>query len=265
LLDGQGQRNAYAMSPVLGPDGRFHLVWMWRDSPDCSTNNSLSYARSPDMIHWERCDGTPLSLPITLKTGEVIDAAPAKQGLINMTFNLGFDAGNRPVVVYHRYDAQGKSQAFAARPTADAAKWKISQISDWDFRWDFSGGGSITAEVTLGAATLQTDKSLLVDFSTIHKVGAGRWRLDPETLRPLTTLPPPASVLPAALAAPQSMTPGLEVQTAVSRDGGRRWVLRWETLPRNRDRPRDSAPPPAALRVYELPDADTGGALRVGS
>ncbi len=265
LLDGQGQRNAYAMSPVLGPDGRFHLVWMWRESPDCSSNHTLSYARSPDMIHWERCDGTPLPLPITLKTGEVIDAAPEKQGLINMTFNLGFDAGNRPVVVYHRYDAKGKSQAFAARPSADASKWETSQLSDWDFRWGFSGGGSIIAEVTLGAATIQTDGSLLVDFSTTHDVGAGRWRLDPATLRPRTTLPPPANVLPASLAAPVSVTPGIEVQTAVSREGGRRWVLRWETLPRNRDRPRDSAPLPTALSVYELPDADTGGALRVGS
>lgn len=265
LLDGQGQRNAYAMNPVLGPDGRFHLVWMWRESPDCSTNHTLSYARSPDMIHWERCDGTPLVLPITLKTGEVIDSAPVKQGLINMTFNLGFDAGNRPIVVYHRYDSRGKSQAFAARPAADSARWDVSQISDWDFRWGFSGGGSITAEVTLGAATLQPDGSLLVDFSTTHDVGAGRWRLDPTTLRTRATLPPPENILPASLAAPVSGTPGMEVQTAVSRDGGRRWVLRWETLPRNRDRPRDSSPPATALRLYELPDADTGGALRVGS
>src|SRR5882724_2464162 len=28
LLDGEGQRNAYALDPVLGPDGKFHLVWM---------------------------------------------------------------------------------------------------------------------------------------------------------------------------------------------------------------------------------------------
>lgn len=220
LLDGQGQRNAYAMNPVLGPDGRFHLVWMWRESPDCSSNHTLSYARSPDMIHWERCDGMPIALPITLKTGEVVDAAPEKQGLINMTFNLGFDAAKQPVVIYHRYDEQGKSQAFAARPTSDASKWVISQISDWDFRWDFSGGGSILAEVMLGGCTLQADGSLLVDFVTTHAVGSGRWRLDPANLSPRTTLPPPANVLPMSLAAPLSVTPGMEVQTAVSRQGG---------------------------------------------
>ena len=71
--------------------------------------------------------------------------------------------------------------------------------------------------------------------------------------------------MPEALAKPVSDYPGMEVQTAVSRLDGRRWVLRWETLPRNRDQPRPSAPPPSELRLYELPDADTGGATRIGS
>jgi len=265
LLDGQGRRNAYATSPVLGPDGRFHLVWMWRESPDCATNHTLSYARSADFIHWEKSDGTRLELPITLGTGEVVDPAPVRQGLINMTFNLGFDADKHPVVVYHRYDANGKSQAYAARPGTRGAPWTIVQISDWDFRWQFSGGGSITAEVTLGAPALQRDGRLLVDFSTLHPVGSGRWSIDGRSLRPVETLPPPAGVLPDSLAKAVTGYPGMEVQTAVSRAEGRRWVLRWETLPRNRDQPRNVAPPPSELRVYELPDADTGGAVRIGS
>lgn len=265
LLDGEGERNAYAINPVLGPDGRFHLVWMWRETPDCSTNHTLSYARSRDLLRWEKSDGSPLPLPITLAKGEVVDPAPVKRGLINMTFNLGFDHERRPVVVYHRYDEAGRSQAYAARPAAEAAGWTITRISDWDFRWNFSGGGSIAAEVTLGAATLQPDRSLAVDFSTTHSPGSGRWRLDPATLRPLALLPPPPGPLPASLAAPNSGLPGMEVQTAVSRADGRRWVLRWETLPRNRDRPREKAPPPVELRLYELPDADIGGAARIGS
>ena len=42
VLDGEGRRNAYAIEPTLGPDGRLHLVWMWRDTPDCATKNNLS-------------------------------------------------------------------------------------------------------------------------------------------------------------------------------------------------------------------------------
>jgi hypothetical protein len=260
LLDGEGKCNAYALDPVLGPDGRFHLVWMWRDTPDCATNHTLSYARSRDLVHWENSRGEPLALPITLTTGEVIDAARPGEGLINMTFNLGFDARQRPVAVYHRYDAQHRSQAFVARP--DGAGWSISQASDWDFTWAFSGGGSIAAEVTLGAPQLQTDGSLRVDFSTAA-AGAGRWLLDGETLACRSALPAAPPVLPAELMQPAN--PGMEVQTAVARADGRRWVLCWETLPRNRDLPRESAPPPAELRLHELPDDDAASATRIGS
>lgn len=251
LINGEGQRNAYAIKPTLGPDGRFHLIWMWRDTPDAATSHTLCYARSSDLVTWEKSDGTPLQLPITFGTSEVIDSTPARNGLINMTFNLGFDVDRRPVAVYHRYDDKGKSQIYAARPAADASSWEIGQISDWDFRWNFGGSGSLTAEVTIGAPTLQNDRSLLVDYSTTHSAGAGRWKLDPVTLRVVAKLPPPANVLPAALVAPVSDFPGM--QTVVSRKGGRCWVLRWETLPRNRDKPHPVAPPPSALRLYELP------------
>ncbi len=262
LLDGQDQRNAYALDPMLGPDGWFHLVWMWRDTPDCATNHTLSYARSRDFLHWENSRGEPLALPVTLATGEVIDAARPGEGLINMTFNLGFDAQQRPVVVYHRYDASHHSQAYAARPAAKG--WEVTQLSAWTFTWAFSGGGSIPAEVTLGAPRSRADGNLLVDFST-QAAGAGRWSLDGRTLARVSQLPPAPPVLPAALAQPSPDHAGMEVQTVVSRADGRRWVLRWETLPRNRDLPRESAPPPTELRLYEFPDTDAASAARVGS
>ena len=287
LLDGQGQRNAYALDPVLGPDGWFHLVWMWRESPDCATNHTLSYARSRDFIHWENSRGEPLVLPVTLATGEVIDAAKPGEGLINMTFNLGFDAQQRPVVVYHRYDAAQHSQAYVARPigaalaaarsaaeipgrrqaaplqnNSPATGWDVHQLSDWKFTWAFSGGGSIPADVTLGAPHLMPDGNLRMDFTT-RDAGAGRWTVDPATLVCTATLPPAEAVLPAALL--QATTAGMEVQTVVAHANGRRWVLRWETLPRNRDLPREAAPPPTELRLYELPDTDAASAARVGS
>ncbi|MDI1250375.1 MAG: BNR repeat-containing protein [Lacunisphaera sp.] len=263
LLDGEGRRNAYALDPQLGPDGRFHLVWMWRDTPDCATNHTLSYARSRDFVQWENSRGEPLARPITLATGEVIDPARPGEGLINMTFNLGFDAAQLPVVVYHRYDEPGHSQAYAARPRA-AGGWAITPLSTWDFTWAFSGNGSIAGEVTLGPPRLADDGMLLVDYST-QAAGSGRWRVNAATLATVAQLPAAPAVLPDALLRPADAASGLEVQTVVARHQGRRYVLRWETLPRNRDRPRDAAPPPAELRLYELPDTEAGTATRVGS
>ncbi|MEO6995153.1 MAG: BNR repeat-containing protein, partial [Lacunisphaera sp.] len=221
LLDGEGQRNAYALDPVLGPDGWFHVVWMWRDTPDCATNHTLSYARSRDFIHWENSRGEPLTLPITLATGEVIDAAKPGEGLINMTFNLGFDAQQRPVVVYHRYDSRHRSQVYAARPRANGAGWEIHQLSEWNFTWAFSGGGSIAADVSLGAPRATTDGSLAVDFVT-RDGGSGRWLIDSATLERKATLPAAPPVLPDELMRP--IQAGMEVQTEVAHANGRRWV-----------------------------------------
>ena len=264
LLEGEGERNAYALEPTLGPDGRFHLVWMWRETPDCATNHTLSYARSGDLVHWENSRGEPLKLPITLATGDVIDAAKPGEGLINMTFNLGFDAQQRPVIVYHRYDAQRHSQAYVARPGAAGSEWDVRPMSAWNFHWAFSGGGSIVGEVKLGPPRRESDGSLLVDFWT-QAAGAGRWRLRGDTLETVGQLPAATATLPSALRRVRSPTPGMEVQTLTSRAAGRRWVLLWETLGRNRDKPRESAPPPTELRLYELPDTDTSSATSVGS
>lgn len=266
LLDGQGKRNAYALDPVLGPDGYFHLVWMWRDNPDCSTNHTLSYARSRDFIHWEKSDGTLIELPITLERGEVIDPSPVKGGLINMTFNLGFDKDKRPVVVYHRYDKDGRSQIFAARPARDGGSWDVSQISDWDFRWSFSGWGSMNPEVLVGPPLWSAGhNALFVDFVTKHAPGSGRWKIAPDTLRAIETAPPAADVLPSAEMRATSDFPGMEVQTTVSSDQATRWVLRWETLPIDRDRPRENIPLPSQLKLYQMPDTGAAGARRIGS
>ena len=254
VMDGEGQRNAYASAPRLGPDDFFHVVWVWRETPDCSSNHRLSYARTRDFIHWENSRGGPCDLPLTLTTGEVIDSAQEKQGLINCSFNFGFDAQRRPVAVYHRYDPQGNSQLYAARPSWWGG-WKISQISDWKFRWDFSGTGSLPAALHLSVPELQADGTFLVSYDMPFGPGSGRLRFDARTLRPLGALPPAPGLLPEA--PPLSVHPSLQRRTAISSCEGRTWVLQWESLPTNRDRPADTFPPATELRLYEVLRGDS--------
>lgn len=253
LLDGEGERNAYSIEPTRGPDGFFHLVWMWRETPDASTNHTLSYARSRDLVHWENSRGAALPLPLTLATGEVVDGAKVKEGLINMTQALGFDGAQRPVVTYHRYDARGKSQVYAARPRR-AGGWDVRQVSDWDFRWEFGGGGSIPAEVSVGPVHPEPDGTLVLDYAS-KSAGSGRWRLRADTLQRVAELPAPPPALPSEITRVRSDYPGMGVHTVVGQGEGRRWVLRWETLGPNRDLPRDSAPPPSELRLIEISSA----------
>ncbi|MEE2629143.1 MAG: BNR-4 repeat-containing protein, partial [Candidatus Latescibacterota bacterium] len=116
ILDGMDAMNAYARKPEPGPDGYYHMVWMWRDTPDCATNHDISYARSRDLVQWEAGDGSALELPITIKNrAAIVDPSPPGGGLINMCQSLGFDSQHRPIVSYHRHDENGHTQAFAAR------------------------------------------------------------------------------------------------------------------------------------------------------
>ncbi len=254
LTDGRGKMNAYAHGPVRGPDGLFHLCWMWRDTPDCSTNHDLSYARSRDLVRWETAEGKAVALPITIETaGVVVDPSPPKGGLINMGFTLGFDAERRPVVSYHKYDAAGKSQVFNAR--WEDGRWRIVQASDWSFRWEFGGGGSIASEVRAGDVRVLPDGALAQSYSHA-KLGSGTWKLDAGTLKPVGTIPT-APTLPPGLGKPASPFPGMQVRWAHdlgdSGERGVRYVLRWETLGPNRDRPRTGDLPGASLlRVYKI-------------
>lgn len=253
LIDGEGQRNAYLNGPMPGPDGFWHLAWVWRMTFDCATNHYPCYARSRDLKHWEKSDGTPLELPVTFDTAEVVDRVPQGGGIINGNVRLGFGLEGRPIVSYHKYDADGNTQIYNAR--AENGGWTVYCASDWDFRWDFSGGGSIDFEVRVGG--VREENGALVQTVSSRKYGRRKWRLDPDTLRfaEQLELPPPST--PAALRQVKSDFPGMQMRMAhgagSSGEAGVSYVLRWETLGRNRDRPRPKPwPEPVMLRLYKL-------------
>ncbi len=254
LTDGGGKRNAYATGPLRGPDGAFHLCWVWRDTSDCATNHDLSYARSRDLKRWETAAGRPVALPMRIETeGLIVDPAPPGGGLINMGIGLGFDADQRPVITYHKYDGNGRSQIYNAR--LEGREWKIRQASEWDYRWEFGGGGSVPCEVRGSAVEALPDGSLRQSYRH-PKSGSGTWRLDPATLKPVEKVRVPPS-RPPELGRLESRFPGMQVNWAHDLgDGGApgvSYVLRWETLGVNRDRPRTGPlPEPGMLRLYGI-------------
>lgn len=131
LFDGQGLRNSYPSNPSLGPDGNFHMVWVWRDTADAATNSRLCYARSKDMVHWTTVDGRPVTLPIVYSTrGVVVDPIPDYGGLLNGAPRIGFDANDNVLISYYKLDADLNTQVYIARPKPGAGDaWTISQVS----------------------------------------------------------------------------------------------------------------------------------------
>ena len=256
LTSGRGKMNAYCTVPERGPDGRFHIIWVWRDTPDCASNHDLSYARSDDLFHWTDSVGRPLALPITVETGDIVDPVPPRGGVINVNRELGFDNAGRPVISYHKYDTNGDLQVYAARRETNA--WKIVQVSDWKgYRWDFSGGGSIVVEVRVGEVRPLGKGQLALSYR--YPRGSGAWVLDEKILLPIpgAKVPREEPLVPSAFSKMESTFPGLKKQ--IHRDigeapPGRHFALAWETLEANRDRPRTPPlPEPSLLRVIVVP------------
>lgn len=256
LTDGKGKMNAYQVGPDYGPDGYYHLCWVWRDTPDASTNHDLSYARSKDLVHWESAAGEAIKLPITLDmTDLIVDPVPVNGGLLNGLHRIGFDPQNRPIITYHKYDDQGKSQVYAAR--FESGSWKVRQLTQWDFRWVFGGRGSLGStpnQVGVDAVKSNNGQPTLSFGSS--SVGFHTWVLDEPTLQPLRTLPE-APRYPPELTRVQSKFPGMgvmwvgDIGESTQPDG--RYFLRWECLGKHGDRPREEPLPESSdLVVYKI-------------
>lgn len=255
LFDGQGRMSAYLAGPIVGPDGYFHLVWMWRDTPMGSTNHDISYARSRDLARWEDVEGRPLSLPLRPQTpGVVVDPVRPGEGLAGLAFGLGWDARGRPVVSYCKYGPEGYSQMFNAR--WQGGEWRIFQTSDWTYRWDLDHAGAGEWHISASAVGRDPQGRLIQTFDHLE-AGHGVWVLDDETLRPVGLGREPAFL--RELPQVESEFPGMETRPLTfDREG--RYFLRWETLPLNRDQRRQPPfPPPSMLRVYQRPSADGEG------
>jgi BNR repeat-containing family member len=251
FTDGQGARNAYPVGPVLGPDGWWHMVWVWRDSPNAETNHDLSYARSRDLVSWQTAAGQALTLPITLATSDIVDPVPVNGGMINNNTKVGFDAQNRPIVAYHKFDTAGNTQLYNAR--FESGRWVTHKTSSWTTRWAFSGGGTLVFEIQVEPAKVDAAGMLTQRWYHARNGGWGAFALDPTTLASTATLGR-SLPYPVSLETVQSTTAGMGVRWAedsgVGPDANVLYMLRWETLDSNRDMPRSPIPPATRLRLY---------------
>jgi hypothetical protein len=256
LFDGEGKRNAYPVGPSLDTEGFFNVHWVWRDTPDCSTNQHLSYARSRDLVNWESAFGTKIDLPIRFDQSElIVDPIPVGGGIINGGHKMSFDSKNRPLIAYHKSDADGHIQIYVTRP--GDKKWEKKVLTEWKDPVIFSGGGSM-GFVGVSISEFRKIAPGVFGISYRHKVyGSGMLQIDEATL---THIKNPIRVIPdypSALGRVESDFTGVEIRRSGdlsrSTDDEVRYILQWETLDANRDKPRDPPlPSPSTLRLHKL-------------
>jgi hypothetical protein len=258
LFDGEGKRNAYPVGPLQGPDGLFHVVWVWRDTPDCATNHHLSYARSRNLKDWETAAGVSVELPLTIdQTGLCVDPIPPGGGIINGCERLAFDSAGRPIISYHKLDQNGHMQIYVTR--FEYGRWSGRPITDWKENITFRGRGAMPF-IGIRISGLRRIASTMFQISYRHRdYGSGEIVLDEESLQPVQHPVTAVSTYPRALMQPTIAFDGIRVR--VAEDSGasgqidRKFIMRWETLEAHHDRPRDPPLPPASrLQLITLQD-----------
>ena len=140
LISGEGQRSAYWQAYV-DQHGTIHLSWVWRESPDVSSNHDLAYARSRDGGRtWEKSDGERYDLPITAASAEYAARIPAGSELINQT-SMAADRDGRPyIATYWRDSGSRVPQYRIVRLTATG--WRVTTLGYRHTPFTLAGGGT---------------------------------------------------------------------------------------------------------------------------
>ena len=122
---------AYHEGLAWGPDHKtLHLSCSFfqgksKESHNWGSIQSVNYMRSHDLGRtWERADGTPIELPATAETMDVLLAGEGldpKPGIRN-TGAIVVDSKGNPYVLYYRNTPEKPGQAFLAT-TDSAGKW----------------------------------------------------------------------------------------------------------------------------------------------
>lgn len=251
FFDGEGERGAYYTGPDVGPDGLFHTVWVWRETPSAATNNNLSYARSADLVNWEDSNGNPVSLPIIRATGEIVDPVPTFGGILNGQKRLGFDPSGQPMISYYKHDDAGDTQIMLARKAGTG--WSIHQISDWTgTNQSLDRGGSLNVSIlvrdppyvasdgTIRVRVIKDGKFIefAIDASSNKVLKVGTYSSNPAEV--------------AAVRDNPQLTQYIVRAEGVPHDSASDFYLSWEANPPNQDQARRNIPPPSTLRLFKV-------------
>ncbi|MEX0332011.1 MAG: BNR repeat-containing protein [Puniceicoccaceae bacterium] len=224
---------------VKDSSGNFHFIWIWRWTPMVETSHQICYATTPDMKTWKNAAGDVVSLPFRPDDPAVIvDGTPSGGGMHNGRYKIILTREDEPVVGYIKYDEVGLTQFYMARH--DGSEWQSRKISDWDFRWEFFGGGDgMSSGGSFRFAGLSEEGHIVVDWST--EVGqSGRYVINPKTLEPAAGPVRFHPQMPVSIQDRLTDRPGLSVRmvpgTVHGDPAGSSYILKWESGPASHGR-----------------------------
>ena len=253
FTDGQGQRNAYPVGPVLGPDAFWHMVWVLaRDARRRDQPRSLLRAQPRSRAVADRRRREPDAADHARHQRHRRSGAGQNGGMINNNTKVGFDAQNRPIVAYHKFDSAGNTQLYNAR--FENGKWVPAQDVELELPLGVRRQGTLVFEIQVEPVKVDAAGALTQRWYHAQYGGWNAFALDPTTLAATAmlgrSLPYPASLETGriddgrhARALGRTTRAPAPIRRSSTCCAGRRWT-RTATC---RARP---IPPPTRLRLY---------------
>ena len=139
ILHGQA-RSGYTRwqaAMVLGPNNKtIHMSFMLYEQALKKVGYAVGYLRSNSGGHtWQRYDGTPVDLPATPETIDVVAGARTADGPANFRpGNVALDPSGRPWLIYCRMDRQ-PFDTWIARPDDNGGWRSVSLLPSIQERW----------------------------------------------------------------------------------------------------------------------------------
>ena len=231
-IEKDDQRAAYHKF-VRDSLGNFHFIWMWRWTPLVETSHQICYATSSDLIHWKNGAGQPVSLPFRPDDPAlIVDGTPSQGGMHNSRYQICLTSDGRPIVGYVKYDQKGLTQLYLSHFLE--GRWISKKISDWNFRWEFVGGGD---QMTIGGKFsfigLTSEGYLVIEWKTETGL-QGQYIIDPNNLESLNQEITVTKKYPANIYSRLSDHPEMSVNLQHDKGTGPElnvgYLLKWESM-----------------------------------
>jgi hypothetical protein len=140
LIDGEGKRNAYWQA-CADTKGIIHISWVWRESPDVSSNHDMCYARSSDGGNtWSTSAAKKYLLPITAANAEYVSMIPQKSELINQTSMYADASGNPYIATYWKEPGDSVPQYHLIYKKNE--QWQTKNLGFRKTPFNLSGAGT---------------------------------------------------------------------------------------------------------------------------
>ncbi|UCF17817.1 MAG: BNR-4 repeat-containing protein [Phycisphaerales bacterium] len=167
ILHGQAQSGytRWQAALALGPDNKtIHMSFMLYEQSMKKVGYAVGYLRSTDKGHtWQRSDGTPVDLPATPKTIDIVAGARNADGPANFRpGNIAVAPDGVPWLIYCRMDSQ-PFETWIARPDGSGGWRSISLLPSIKKRWPDRG------VKTPGSIVFDRDGVMYTAVTTVDK------------------------------------------------------------------------------------------------